>query len=132
MLVFAQELEKGMSIRIDGCPFVVADFRLIKYGKGASFIQAELRSALSGALRQLKLRPMERLERIDLDIKQMRYLRDDGDNRIFSDVMSYEEVAIPNDFLFENAQLHEEDEVWRVLYIDGELYAVTPSVSALI
>ena len=70
MFVFATDLEKGMHVCIEGCPYVVVDFRCVKPGKGASFIQVDLRSALSDTPHQIRLHPFERLERIDASSNQ--------------------------------------------------------------
>ena len=126
MHVFAEGLEKGMCVSVGGCPYVVIDSKHVKYGKGAPFIQAELCDVLSDTTRQLQLHPVERLEKIDLAIKRMRYLRSDGDCSIFADVRSREEAAVPHDLIGEYAQWLEEEDVWRVLYLDGELFAVVP------
>lgn len=115
-----------MCVRVEGFPYVVVNSERIKYGKGAAFIQIELRDALSDTTRQLQLHPVARLEKIELTIKRMRYLRNDGERSIFSDVESQEETAISNDYLGEDAQKLNEGDVRRVIYVGGKLFAVVP------
>ena len=70
MFVFATALEKGMHVCIEGSPFVIVDFWRVKPGKGASFIQVELRNVLSDTPRRIRLHPFERLEMIDPNSNQ--------------------------------------------------------------
>ena len=124
MHVFAEELKKGMCLRVGGFPYVVINSERIKYGKGAPFIRVELLDALSDTTRQIQLHPVARLEKIDLVIKRMQYLRSNGECSIFLDVESQEKTAIPNDFLGEDERQLNEGNVRRAIYVNGGLFAV--------
>lgn len=46
MMVLATQLERGMCVIVDGMPYVVEYVQHVKYGKGAAFVRAVLRSEL--------------------------------------------------------------------------------------
>ena len=46
MMVLAAQLERDMRVVIDGMPYVVERVQHVKYGKGAAFVRAVLRSEL--------------------------------------------------------------------------------------
>lgn len=124
MFAFASNLEQGMCVSIDGFPFVVVSATPVKYGKGALFIQADLRDVASGTVRRIELNPTQRLLKANLNIKQMRYTRTVGDAHIFRDVASGEKVAIPENLLHDDMRLLEAGSIWRFVYLDGNLCTV--------
>ena len=127
MVAYATNLKQGTCIRVDGEPFVVVDSRVVKYGKGAAFVQVELRSALSGTPRQMQLHPAERLCEIELVMRRMCYRRSDGERHVFSDTETCEEATVPNDLVAADAEYLKEGALWDFFYLEGELFTALPS-----
>ena len=126
MLTEAAGLKRGMCVIVDGYPYVVVDSSRVKYGKGPVFVHAELSDVLSNTKRKVRLHPTERFERRGLVTKWVRYLQSNDGTCVFSDSAAGERVAVPNDFIGSDAQRLEEGSLWKLVYLDGELFAAVP------
>ena len=126
MLISAAKLKRGMCVIVEGYPVVIVDSRYIKFGKSPLFVQVEFRDVLSGILRKIHFYPTKRLEKKDLTIRWMHYLRSEGNDCIFSDPTTEEQVAVPNDFLGHDAQYLAESSLWKIIYLDESVFAAIP------
>jgi len=113
-------LRKGMGVAYEGENWVVWSVDHVQKGKGASFMQIELRSVASGRIVKNRFRPDEQLDEVFFERKKMEYLYRSGDQLVLMDPESYDQVEISVDlvgdrdvFLIENCQL-------EVAFIEGK------------
>ena len=64
-------------------------------GKGGAYMQAELRDLRNGSKLNERFRSSEEVERVRLEQKSFQYLYADGEQHVFMDPDSYEQVTIP-------------------------------------
>jgi len=126
MLIEAAELKRGMCVIVEGFPCVVVDSSRVKYGKGPVFVHAELRDVLSDVPRKAAFHLMKRLEQRELVVRWMRYHQSIDGSHVFSDSGTGEQVTVPNEFIGNDAQWLKEDHLWKLVYLDGELFAALP------
>ena len=126
MHTYAARLTRGMCVTIEGWPYVVVYSECVKYGKGPVFVHVELRDAVSDITRKIRLHPMKRLEGRKLVTKWMHYLQSNDDNHVFSDRTTGDQADVPGDLLGGDAQWLEKDAPWKLVYLDGELFAAVP------
>ena len=67
---------------------------------------------------------MERIEKRELATKWMRYQQGSGDDCVFLDSETGERVAVPGDLIGDEVQGLKEGDLWKFVYLDGELFTL--------
>ncbi len=99
MAVSTSEFRKGLKVELNGEPFVMVDFQHVKPGKGGAFVRTRLKSLWSGNVIDKTFRSGEKVETPDLEERAMQYLYPEGENLIFMDNETYEQLAIPKEVI---------------------------------
>jgi len=75
----------------------------VKPGKGGAYAQVELKAIIEGTKLNERFRSAETVERVTLELRDFQYLYEQGDNLVFMDQQSYEQIELPKDFVGERA-----------------------------
>ena len=102
--ISTNDLKNGMTLRLDNGLFTVVEFQHVKPGKGGAFVRTTLRNARSGAVIDRTFRAAERVEQAILDKRDMQFLYADGDDYVFMDTVTYDQLNVPPSALGEAAQ----------------------------
>lgn len=98
------DIRKGLKIQIDGEPFIVVDFQFVKPGKGTAFTKCRLKNLITGSTLDKTYRTSEKLEPANIEEKNMQFLFHEGDNFVFMDNTSYEQVYISKEVVGDSAK----------------------------
>src|ERR671922_1394443 len=93
--VNTNQFKNGMHIEVDGGVWRIVEFQHVKPGKGGAFVRTKLKSLDSGAVVERTFRAGEKFERIRTETKEMQYLYDAGDEVVFMDEDTYEQLSLP-------------------------------------
>ena len=93
--VSTNEFRNGMHIELDGQTWRIVDFQHVKPGKGGAFVRTRLKSLGSGSVVDRTFRAGEKFERVRTETKSMQYLYDTGDEVVFMDEETYEQLPLP-------------------------------------
>jgi elongation factor P len=88
------DLKKGMTLDLPEGLFQVVDFQHVKPGKGPAFVRTTLRNVRTGSVLDKTFRADERVERANVDKREMQYLYRDGDDYVFMDNGTYEQLHV--------------------------------------
>ena len=91
----AADLRKGLKVEIDGEPYLITDFDFCKPGKGQALYRCKLKSMISGGTMDRTFRSVDKIEKPNLEEKDLVYSYDEGDTYIFNDPETFDEVRIP-------------------------------------
>ncbi|WP_313893822.1 elongation factor P [Psychrobacillus sp.] len=112
-MISVNDFKTGLTIVVDGVLYRVLDFQHVKPGKGAAFVRSKLRNLRNGSVNEKTFRAGEKVEKAQIDNKKMQYLYASGDQYIFMDTESYEQLELGEaqieyelKFLKENMELH--------------------------
>ena len=94
-MISVNDFKTGLTIEVDGGIWRVVDFQHVKPGKGAAFVRSKLKNLRTGAVQEKTFRAGEKVAKAQIDNKKMQYLYDDGDNYVFMDMQSYEQIEMP-------------------------------------
>ena len=83
-----------MHISLDGQNWRIVEFQHVKPGKGGAFVRTKLKSIDSGAVVDRTFRAGEKFERVRTETKNMQYLYDSGDDVVFMDEETYEQLRL--------------------------------------
>jgi elongation factor P len=92
--VSTNDLKKGMTLDLPEGLFQVVDFQHVKPGKGGAFVRTTLRNARSGAQQDKTFRADEKVNQALIDKKEMQFLYRDGDDFVFMDNVTYEQMHV--------------------------------------
>jgi elongation factor P len=114
------DFRKGLKIELDGKPFIIVDFQHVKPGKGGAFVRTKLKNLMTGAVIDRTFRSGEKVDRPNLEEKNMQYLYRDSDGFHFMDTDTYEQVFITKDNVGDSSNFLSENMQLTVLYHDNE------------
>ena len=93
--VSTNEFRNGMHIELDGQTWRIVEFQHVKPGKGGAFVRTKLKSLDSGSVVDRTFRAGEKFERVRTETKSMQYLYDAGEEVVFMDQETYEQLPLP-------------------------------------
>jgi elongation factor P len=114
------EFKKGLKIEIEGKPFIIVDFQHVKPGKGGAFVRTKLKNMVNGRVVDQTFRSGEKVGRPDMEEKEMQYLYRDGDNFVFMDNETYDQVFLSREQLGDQSQFLQENINIKLLYFNRE------------
>lgn len=79
--------------------WVVTKTQHVKPGKGGAFNQVEMKCITDGTKTNERFRSDEKVERVRLDTMDYQFLYEEGDDLVFMDTASYEQIHVSKDFL---------------------------------
>lgn len=123
-MISVNDFRTGLTIEVDGAIWRVMDFQHVKPGKGAAFVRSKLRNLRNGAIQEKTFRAGEKVAKAQIDNRRMQYLYASGDQHVFMDNESYEQIELPaNSIEYELKYLKENMEVSIMMY-HGETLGV--------
>jgi elongation factor P len=125
------QIKKNLKIKLDGVPFNVVEFQFVKPGKGNAFTRTRLRNMFTGAVIERTFKQHEKLEPADMDERQMQFLFKEGDDFVFMDTSSYEQLHLSKDQLGENQWYLIDNTNVDVLFFNDKPIGVTPPTFVL-
>ena len=94
-VVSTNQFKNGMHIELDGQTWRIVEFQHVKPGKGGAFVRTKLKAYDTGAVVDRTFRAGEKFERVRTETKNMQYLYDSGDEVVFMDEETYEQLSLP-------------------------------------
>ncbi|WP_312092257.1 elongation factor P [Niallia sp.] len=112
-MISVNDFKTGLTIEVDGGIWRVLDFQHVKPGKGAAFVRSKLKNLRTGAVQEKTFRAGEKVAKAQIDNRKMQYLYANGDQHVFMDVESYDQIELSSSvieyelkFLKENMEVH--------------------------
>lgn len=117
MTIKAGNIRKGMYVLFKNAPHQVTKADFMSPGKGSALMRVKLRSVLSTGTTDFTYKSQENVEEVEVSSKQMQYLYKDGDELVFMDGTTYEQMSVPLDLVGEQHKLLKEAlEVYLLMY----------------
>jgi elongation factor P len=117
-VVNTNQFKNGMHIEVDGAPWRIVEFQHVKPGKGGAFVRTKLKALESGAVVDKTFRAGEKFNRVHTEVKQVQYLYDAGDEVIFMDEDTYEQMHLPRGSVEEALDFIEPSSSVQLLMVD--------------
>jgi elongation factor P len=113
------EFRKGLKIEINGEPFVIVDFQHVKPGKGGAFVRTRLKSLITGNVNDMTFRSGDKVDKPDIEEKEMQFLYESGGEYHFMDTQSYEQLFLTAEQLGESKDFLKENLVIKAIFYNG-------------
>lgn len=121
----ASDLRKGLKIEIDGAPCVITDFQFMKPGKGQALYRCKIKNLITGGTVDKTYRAVDKIDKPNLEERDLIYSYQDGHHYVFMDSASYEQVLIDADVLGEQRHFLVEDMEVQILFHNANPIEVT-------
>ena len=95
MAIDTSDFRIGLSIIKDNDIFTIVEFQHVKPGKGGAFVRTRLRNLRTGSNVDHTFRAGEKMEQAILDRSKMNFLYNQGDEYIFMDTETFDQITIP-------------------------------------
>lgn len=123
-MISVNEFKNGLTIEVDGELWRVVEFQHVKPGKGSAFVRSKLKNLRTGAVQEKTFRAGEKVNQAQIDRKKMQYLYADGDNYVFMDTNTYEQLELPGSQIEEELKYIKENMVVSIIMFGTETLGV--------
>src|SRR5438445_4301319 len=117
--VSTNQFKNGMHIELDGSVWRIVEFQHVKPGKGGAFVRTKLKALDSGAVVDRTFRAGEKFPRVHTEVKNVQYLYDAGDEVVFMDEESYEQIHLPRTTVSDELQFLQPSGSVQLLTVNG-------------
>jgi elongation factor P len=126
------DLKNGVTLDLDGQLWNVVEFQHVKPGKGGAFVRTTLKNVTSGKVVDKTFNAGTKVDFATVDRREMTFLYREGEDFVFMDTESYDQINIPAqvvgavaDYILENTNatvaLHESNPLYVELPASVEL-----------
>ncbi len=113
------DFRNGLKIEMNGEPFIIVEFQHVKPGKGGAFVRTKLKSLRSGAVLDKTFRSGEKVDKPDLDEREMQYLYASEGQYCFMDSENYEQTFLTREMLGDSEGYLQENVKVKILFHNG-------------
>ncbi|MBB5873135.1 elongation factor P [Allocatelliglobosispora scoriae] len=122
------DLKNGMVLNLDNALWSVVEFQHVKPGKGPAFVRTTLKHVLSGKVVDKTFNAGTKVETANVDKRDMQYLYKDGEDFVFMDLDTYEQIHVGAVTLGDNVNyLLPEAEITVAMHEGVPLYVELPT-----
>ena len=130
--VSTNDLKNGMTIDLPDGLFQIVEFQHVKPGKGGAFVRTKVKALGSGAVVDRTFRAGEKFPRVHIEVKNVQYLYDAGDEVVFMDEETFEQFGLPRESVADELEFLRPSSSVQMLAVDGKPSGVQmPSSLAL-
>ena len=124
MKVIASSVRKGNILEVDGNLYAVLSAESFFPGKGTPTTQIDMRRLSDGVKTTQRYKTTEQVERAFVEDRQHTYLYQDGDDYIFMNPESYEQITVPRDVVGDQAAYLQEGMACMLSVYEGQAVAI--------
>ncbi len=119
------DIKNGMTIKYEGVIYQVVEFQHVKPGKGSAFVKTKLKNLRAGTTQEITFNAGIKMEKADVRKNQLSYLYAAGDNYVFMDNNTYDQIELPTSLLKDEAKFLKEGMNVESMNIEGEVIGIT-------
>lgn len=122
--ISTNDFKTGMTLELDNGLFTVVEFQHVKPGKGGAFVRTKIRNLKNGAVIDRTFNAGIKVEQAILDKKDMQFLYSQGEDYVFMDQDSYEQMEVDPKRLGDAADYLVEGMVAIISMYNGDIVGV--------
>src|SRR5437867_4451514 len=120
------ELRAGVKIEMEGQPYTVVSNQFVKPGKGQAFSRVKLKHLITGRVIERNFKSGETFEVADVKELRMRLLYVDGDQGVFMEDETYEQMSLSLEKMEDIRSWLLDDQIYALVFYKGEIATVEP------
>jgi len=123
-MISTNEFKTGMTINYEGNLFQIIEFLHVKPGKGPAFVRTKLRNMRTGAVIDNTFNAGVKVERAHIERSSMQFLYAMGEDYVFMNNETYDQLEIPADSLTHERKFLLDGMEVKVMQYGSELLGV--------
>jgi elongation factor P len=123
-MISVNDFRTGLTVEVDGDILQVIEFQHVKPGKGAAFVRAKLRNLRNGGIKETTFRAGEKVARARIETSTMQYLYASGDEHVFMNTETYDQITIPGARLERELKFLLENMNVSIMQYEGEILGI--------
>jgi elongation factor P len=128
-MINATQIRKGMIIKVDAELYKVLDTTHVTPGKGQALMQTKLRRLSDQSLHDIRFRSKERVEQAYLETMEMEYLYPEGQDYVFMNTETYEQMKLTEEVLGSGLQYLIPNVIFSIQMYEGKPIGVDPPMT---
>lgn len=114
------DFRNGLKIEFGGEPYVIVYFQHVKPGKGGAFVRTKLKNLKTGAVLENTFRSGDKVNKPDLDEREMQFMYMMENAYHFMDTKTYEQIYLDREHMGDAANYMIENLPVKILFYRGE------------
>jgi elongation factor P len=131
-MISSNDFRTGTSIEMDGSVWKVVEFLHVKPGKGSAFVRTKLKNVKTGSVVEKTFRAGETVPQANIEKVAMQHTYKDGDQYVFMDMQTFEELSIDPSRLGDKAKFIKEEMEVSVLLWNGAVLDIDLPTSVIL
>jgi elongation factor P len=127
--ITTNDLKTGITLELDNGLFQVVEFQHVKPGKGGAFVRTKLRNVKSGNVFDRTFNAGIKIEQAIIQRDEMQFLYRDGDDYVFMNNQTYDQIHVPPVALGEASDYLVEGMKAQVSFFNNEIIGVEIAAS---
>jgi elongation factor P len=123
-MINTSDIGNGTVFDYDGTVYQVIWFQHHKPGKGGAMVRVKLRNVRTGSTIERTFKSGERFQEMSLSRRPKQYLYKEGDNFVFMDNETFDQINVATDMLGESAKFLVENMEVQALYLEEEFLGI--------
>lgn len=122
--ISTSDFTKGTFIEFRGEPFQITEFQFYNPGKGSAVVRTRLKNIKSGRVLDFTFKSGETVEEIPVETKEMQYLYKAGEEFVFMNQSTFEQINIKKDLIGNFANFIKEGDIIQVILNQGQALSI--------
>ena len=125
MAILAGDFRTGLTLNIDGDPWVVLDFQHVKPGKGAAILKTKMKNLKTGSTQERNFNASTKFEQATIEKKTVQYSYQADSVYYFMDMETYETYELSANQIGDNKYFIIEGAEVSVVFFEGDVVDVS-------
>jgi elongation factor P len=131
-MISSNDFRSGVTIELDGAVWRVVEFLHVKPGKGSAFVRTKLKNVQTGNVVERTFRAGETVPQANIEKRTMQHTYKEGEQYVFMDMETFEEVTLSPEQLGERAKYLKEEMEVNVLFWNEQVLEVELPTSVVL
>jgi len=118
-IIIPTELSNGKRIEFNNDVYTIIEFQHVKPGKGGAFVRTKMKSLTNGRVLDNTFKGTEKITLADVEYRKMQFSYREGEDCVFMDMESYEQITMPHDVLGDAVDYIKEGEEVTTIWWKG-------------
>jgi len=123
-LISTTDFKNGITIFLEGAVYQLVEFQHVKPGKGGAFVRTKLKNLRSGGTIDRTFRAGEKMEQAILERRVLEFLYSSGDEYVFMDTETFEQISLRENDIGEQARFLKENLPITIIYHEDSIIGV--------
>lgn len=125
MAIEAGDFRTGLTLLIDGDPWVVLDFMHVKPGKGAAILKTKMKNLKTGSTQERNFNASTKFDAAEIVRKTVQYSYNAGDTFVFMDMETFDQFELEEAKLGDKKYFLIEGMEVNIVFFEGKVLDVT-------